>query len=161
MRFPDMKQAFPLECPAAPRGGLGTCRDRWRQAPGGLTREAVVLEALTLILVCQLVGEVSVLFTGLPVPGPVLGMLLLLAWLFLRGDVPESVGRTADTLLAHLSLLFVPAGVGVLVHWERMRGQWAAIAAALVLGTLITLAVTALTMTAVTRLTRRGGGDHG
>jgi holin-like protein len=63
--------------------------------------------------------------------------------------------------LSHLSLLFVPAGVGVLVHWERMRGQWTAIAAALVLGTLITLAVTALTMTAVMRLTGRGGSNHG
>ena len=141
------------------------CRYLWcdRNTPGSAVgaREAVVLEALTLILVCQLVGEVSVLITGLPVPGPVLGMLLLLAWLFLRGGVPESVGRTADALLAHLSLLFVPAGVGVLVHWERMRGQWTAIAAALVLGTLITLAVTALTMKAVTRLTGRGGSSHG
>ena len=129
--------------------------------PGGVDAEVVVLEALTLILVCQLAGEVSVVLTGLPVPGPVLGMLLLLGWLFLRGDVAESVGRTADTLLAHLSLLFVPAGVGVLVHWERMRGEWIAIAAALVLGTSITLAVTALTMTAVTRLAGRGGGSHG
>ena len=120
-----------------------------------------MLHALTLILVCQLIGEVSVLVTGLPVPGPVIGMLLLLGWLFLKGGVPESVGRVADTLLAHLSLLFVPAGVGVLVHWERLRGQGAAIAAALVLGTLITLAVTALTMAVVTRLTGRSGGDHG
>jgi len=147
-----------------PGGGArwsGPRHEGWRVAPEGLTTEAVVLEALTLILVCQLVGEVSVLITGLPVPGPVLGMLLLLAWLFLRGGVPESVGRAADALLAHLSLLFVPAGVGVLVHWERMRGQWAAIAAALVLGTLITLAVTALTMKAVTRLTGRGGSDNG
>ena len=120
-----------------------------------------MLASLTLILVCQLIGEVCVLFTGLPVPGPVLGMLLLLTWFFLRGELPESVGRTADTLLSHLSLLFVPAGVGVLVHWERMRGQWLAIAAALVLGTLITLAVTAVTMMAITRLIRRAGGDHG
>lgn len=120
-----------------------------------------MLEALTLILVCQLAGEVGVLLTGLPVPGPVVGMLLLLGWLFLRGGVTEPVGRTADALLAHLSLLFVPAGVGVLVHWERMRGEWAAIAAALVLGTLVTLAVTALTMTAVTRLIGRDGSDGG
>lgn len=120
-----------------------------------------MLEALTLILACQLVGEICVLFTGLQVPGPVLGMLLLLAWLFVRGGVPESVARTADTLLSHLSLLFVPAGVGVLVHWERLRGQWAAIAAALVLSTLVTLAVTAATMAAMTRLTSRRGGDGG
>lgn len=120
-----------------------------------------MLEALTLILVCQLIGEVAVLITGLPVPGPVVGMLLLLALFFARRELPESVGRTADTLLAHLSLLFVPAGVGVLVHWERMRGEWLAIAAALVLGTLVTLAVTALTMLAVTRLIERRRGDHG
>ena len=119
-----------------------------------------MLEALTLILVCQLIGEVAVLLARLPLPGPVLGMLLLLAWLFVRGGVPEAVGRAADTLLAHLSLLFVPAGVGVLVHWERVRDQWAAIAAALVLGTLVTLAVTALTMIAVMRLTEPRGGQH-
>lgn len=120
-----------------------------------------MLEALTLILVCQLIGEVSVLATGLPVPGPVVGMLVLLGWLLVRGGVPDAVGRTADALLAHLSLLFVPAGVGVLVHWERMRGQWAAIAAALVLGTLITLAVTALTMQVVSRLGGWRGADRG
>jgi putative effector of murein hydrolase LrgA (UPF0299 family) len=120
-----------------------------------------MLEALTLILVCQLIGEVMVAATGLPVPGPVFGMLLLLGWLFLRGGVSESVGRVADGLLAHFSLLFVPAGVGVLVHWERIRSQWVAIGAALVIGTLITLAVTALTMAAVVRLTNRRGGDHG
>lgn len=71
-----------------------------------------MLEALTLILVCQLIGEVMVAATGLPVPGPVFGMLLLLGWLFLRGGVSKSVGRVADGLLAHFSLLFVPAGVG-------------------------------------------------
>jgi putative effector of murein hydrolase LrgA (UPF0299 family) len=122
-----------------------------------------VLEALTLILTCQLIGEVTVLLARLPVPGPVLGMLLLLAWLFWRGGVAESVARTADSLLGHLSLLFVPAGVGVLVHWERVRGQWEAIALALVLGTLITLAVTALTMVAVAHLLggRRGDGTGG
>ena len=48
-----------------------------------------MLHALTLILVCQLIGEVGVLVTGLPVPGPVIGMLLLLGWLFLKGGVPE------------------------------------------------------------------------
>ncbi len=120
-----------------------------------------MLEALTLILLCQLFGELCVLLTGLSVPGPVLGMLLLLAWLFVRGGLPESVARTADTLLSHLSLLFVPAGVGVLVHWERIRSEWAAIAAALVLSTLVTLAVTAMTMAAVARLTGRAGGNRG
>ena len=120
-----------------------------------------MLEALTLILACQLLGEVTVLVTSLPVPGPVLGMLLLLAWLFLRGGVADGVGQAADTLLGHLSLLFVPAGVGVLLHWERVRDQWLAIAAALFLGTLITLAMTGLTMAAMQRLLAwRRGRNH-
>jgi putative effector of murein hydrolase LrgA (UPF0299 family) len=79
-------------------------------------------------------------------------MLVLLGWLFLRGGISEDVGRTADALLAHFSLLFVPAGVGVMLHWERIQGQWRAIAAALLAGTLITLAVTALTMAGTQRL---------
>ena len=124
-----------------------------------------MLHALTLILVCQLIGEIAVRAAALPVPGPVLGMLLLLGWLSLRGGVSDEVGRTADTLLANLSLLFVPAGVGVMVHWERVRGQWEAIAVALVLGTLVTLAVTALTMAGVRRamtwVAARRGARHG
>jgi putative effector of murein hydrolase LrgA (UPF0299 family) len=121
-----------------------------------------MLEALTLILLCQLAGETIVLLSGLPIPGPVLGMLLLLGWLFVRGGIAEEVGRTADALLAHFSLLFVPAGVGVMLHWDRLQGQWLAIAAALLVGTLITLAVTALTMAGAQRLlaaARKGSGD--
>lgn len=111
-----------------------------------------MLEALLLILLCQLAGETLVLLSGIPVPGPVLGMLLLLSWLFLRGGAAEAVGRTADTLLSHLSLLFVPAGVGVMLHWERVREHWQALALALVIGTLITLVVTALTLAGMRRL---------
>ena len=120
-----------------------------------------MLEALTLILVCQLAGEVTTRALGLPVPGPVLGMLLLLTWLWFKGGVSEGVGRTADTLLGNLSLLFVPAGVGIMVHWDKVREQWLAITAALVFGTLVTLLVTALTMAAVQRWLawRRGSGD--
>lgn len=118
-----------------------------------------MLHALTLILVCQLIGEVSARASGLPVPGPVIGMLLLFGWLVLRGGVPDDVGRTADALLGHLSLLFVPAGVGVMVHWHRLQGQGLAIAAAILLGTLLTLAVTALTVALVQRLTA-GRGEN-
>ena len=120
-----------------------------------------MLEALTLILVCQLAGEVTTRAFGLPVPGPVLGMLLLLAWLWFKGGVSERVGRTADALLGNLSLLFVPAGVGIMVHWDKVQEQWLAITAALVFGTLVTLLVTALTMAGVQRWLawRRGSGD--
>ena len=120
-----------------------------------------MVQALTLILLCQLIGEVAVRASGLPVPGPVLGMLLLLGWLFARGGVSEALGRTVDSLLGNLSLLFVPAGVGVLVHWPRVSDEWAAIAAALVLGTLIAMAATALTMAGVQRLMGRSAARRG
>lgn len=119
-----------------------------------------MLQALTLILLCQLAGETTVLLVGLPIPGPVLGMLFLLGWLLLRGGASHEVERTADALLAHLSLLFVPAGVGVMLHWERIQGQWLAIAAALILGTLVTLAATALTMVGARRLLSMGAAHR-
>ncbi len=87
--------------------------------------------------------------SGVPVPGPVAGMLLLLAWLFLRGGVDDEVESTTNGLLGHLSLLFVPAGVGVLVHWESIRSGWLALSAALIVSALISLVVTALVMQAL------------
>jgi holin-like protein len=114
-----------------------------------------------LILLCQLAGETIVLLTGLPVPGPVLGMLLLLGWLFLRGGISEDVGRTADALLAHFSLLFVPGRGRRDAALGAHPGQWPAIAAALLLGTSITLAVTALTMAGAQRLSSAVNGVGG
>lgn len=105
-----------------------------------------MLWALTVLLVYQLVGEVFVLWFGLPVPGPVIGLVLLFATLVVRGAAPARLRDTVNGLLQHLSLLFVPAGVGVMVHIGRLRDEWLPITAALVLGTIITIAVTALTM---------------
>lgn len=112
-----------------------------------------MLQALTLILACQLAGELIARLTGLPVPGPVIGMLLLLAWLGVRGGVPDDLSQVAGTLLGNLSLLFVPAGVGVMVHWQRLQGEWLAIAAALLIGTPLAMAATALAMAGAKRLT--------
>lgn len=112
-----------------------------------------MLQALTLILACQLAGELIARLTGLPVPGPVIGMLLLLAWLGVRGGVPDDLSHVAGTLLGNLSLLFVPAGVGVMVHWQRLQGEWLAIAAALLIGTPLAMAATALAMAGAKRLT--------
>lgn len=105
-----------------------------------------MLWALTVLLVYQLAGEVIAVAFGLPVPGPVIGLALLFATLVVRGAAPERLRDTANGLLQHLSLLFVPAGVGVMVHIGRLRDEWLPITAALVLGTIVTIAVTALTM---------------
>lgn len=71
-----------------------------------------MLEYLTLILVCQLAGELVVTTIGAPLPGPVVGMVLLFLFLLLKGAVPEPLGQVSGALLNNLSLLFVPAGVG-------------------------------------------------
>src|SRR5579859_1548707 len=77
-----------------------------------------MIESLALILLCQLIGEVLVRLLHLPVPGPVIGMGLLFAGLVLRGGPPEKLEQTAGGLLSHLSLLFVPAGVGIMLHLD-------------------------------------------
>lgn len=105
-----------------------------------------MLAALTTLLVFQLVGEVIAQVFGLPVPGPVIGLALLFATLVVRGGAGEQLRDTANGLLAHLSLLFVPAGVGVMVHFARLGDEWLPIAAALVGSTVLTIAATALTM---------------
>ena len=108
-----------------------------------------MLAAITVLLVYQLVGEVIVQAAGLPVPGPVVGMLLLFLSLALRNGVPQRLQDTAQTLLSHLSLLFVPAGVGVMLHFHRLEAEWLPISVALVASTVITIGVTALVMRAL------------
>jgi len=108
-----------------------------------------MLGAFTVLLVYQLTGEVLVLFTGLPVPGPVVGMLLLFLTLVVRGAAPAWLRDTCQGLLQHLSLLFVPAGVGVMLHFKRLGAEWLPIAVALVASTVITIGVTALVMKAL------------
>ena len=105
-----------------------------------------MLAYLTLIFSCQLAGELITHFLGLPVPGPVIGMVLLFAFLALRGSVPTDLGKVADTLLSHLSLLFVPAGVGVMLHFRLIASEALPIGVALVVSTILTIAVTAAVM---------------
>ncbi len=105
-----------------------------------------MLGALTLLLLYQLAGEVIVQFFALPVPGPVIGMALLFATLVVRGGAPENLRTTANNLLQHLSLLFVPAGAGVMVHFARLGNEWPAIVATLLISTFVTLGVTGLVL---------------
>ena len=111
-----------------------------------------MLPSLTALLLCQLIGEGLVRFFGLPIPGPVLGLVLLFSFLALRRSVPDSLNQTATGLLHHLSLLFVPAGVGVLQHVDRISTEWLAIAVALLVSAVSTILVTAVVMRAMIRL---------
>jgi holin-like protein len=105
-----------------------------------------MIPALATLLVFQLIGEALVRSLSVPVPGPVVGMALLLLALLLRPATLEAIKPTAQTLLQHLSLLFVPAGVGVILHLQRLGDEALAIGVALVVSTLVGLASAALTM---------------
>ena len=111
---------------------------------------------LTVILVCQLAGESLVLALGLPLPGPVIGMVLLFAGLLLRGGIPAGLGSVGGALLDNLSLLFVPAGVGVMLHGPLIGQDWLAVSVALVVSTLATVLVTAWLMARLGKLGEDG-----
>ena len=105
-----------------------------------------MIPALATLLVFQLVGEVVVMSLGLPVPGPVVGLALLLTVLVLRPTTITAIKPTVQGLLQHLSLLFVPAAVGVMQHLQRLGDEALAIGVALVVSTLVCMAVSAWTM---------------
>ena len=105
-----------------------------------------MLEYLTLILVCQLTGEFAVTTLNIPLPGPVAGMILLFVYLSVRGEIPEELGKLTGALLNNLSLMFVPAGVGVMVHFELLGADAFALTISLLISTILTIAITALVM---------------
>jgi holin-like protein len=114
-----------------------------------------MLRYLTVLLVCQLLGETIVTALELPIPGPVLGMAILFLGLVVqRGPTPGLDGFSRG-LLQHLGLLFVPAGVGVVLHLQLLAEAWLPIAGALLFGTGITIVVTGWLMQ---RLAERASG---
>lgn len=116
-----------------------------------------MIGALATLLVLQLLGEALVYLLKLPLPGPVVGMALLLVVLAVRPRQLAALKPTAQNLLQHLSLLFVPAGVGVMLHLRRLGDEALAIGVALMLSTWVGLAVAALVMSRL----MRGQGDPG
>jgi len=126
-----------------------------------------MIASLSLILLCQLAGEVFVRGLALPMPGPVVGLVLLLLLLVVRdrfavlargrlqGGAVENASRG---LLAHLSLLFVPAGVGVVQKLDLIAAHGIVIVIVLLVSVVVTLLATVATFLVVSRLTVRGRG---
>ncbi|MEK9719698.1 MAG: CidA/LrgA family protein [Quisquiliibacterium sp.] len=116
-----------------------------------------MLRTLAILLGFQCLGEVTSFALRLPVPGPVIGMLALIIYLAL---VPSAAAQMRDDVLAllgHLSLLFVPAGVGVMLHARRLADEGVAIVIALLVSTALAIVVTALV---VDRMRRWIDGDR-
>ncbi len=108
------------------------------------------LRGLALLLLFQAAGEGLTLGLRLPFPGPVVGLVLLLIGLRWR-RVREPAGAAADVLLSHLSLLFVPVGVGVITRLDLVSRYGPQLLAAIVLSTWLGMAVTALVLRALLR----------
>lgn len=114
-----------------------------------------MLEAIALLLTFQLAGEVASHVLHLPLPGPVIGLAAFALLLAVRPNVLRRIRPTALTLLQHLSLLFVPAGVGVMVHAQRLADEGFAVIVAIVASTVLAIAATALTVQLLIRRSER------
>jgi holin-like protein len=116
-----------------------------------------MIQGLAALLLFQSLGEAIAQLTHAPVPGPVIGLVALLAalvWRQRRGRPGwAALEQAADGLLAHLSIFFVPAAVGVMLYWEPLAREGLAWIVALVLSTVAAIVVTAWF------LRRRLGGD--
>jgi holin-like protein len=103
-----------------------------------------MLETLTWLIAYQVVGELLCRGLSLPVPGAVLGMLLLFLTLCARRGIPDTLKRHVPGLLSHMSLLFVPVGVGVMAYRDLLTGYGWQLATIVIVATAITLLSSAL-----------------
>lgn len=111
------------------------------------------MHALLIILIAQILGEFLARIAGLPLPGPVLGMIFIVGLLVALPKLREVIRATAQTLLSHLSLLFVPAGAGVIGHLGTLGDSTVAILLAIVVSAVLAIGAAAVTFSVVARLT--------
>jgi holin-like protein len=114
-----------------------------------------MLEAIARVFAWLAAGEILMRVTGLPIPSPVIGLVLLYSDLLYHRRLPDALGTLADRLLGVLGMLFVPAGVGVVAYADVIRMEFVPIAAAVVGGTLVTFLATVVAAVLLTRLERR------
>lgn len=102
-----------------------------------------MIEGLIKLLAFQVAGEAFVFALSLPIPGAVVGMALLFFYLVIRGREDADLDTFTAAFLRHLSLLFIPAAVGIVAHLDRIADEWLAIAVALGGSTAAAIAATA------------------
>ncbi|SME98307.1 CidA/LrgA family protein [Pseudogulbenkiania subflava] len=116
-----------------------------------------MIETLIWLIGYQLAGELICRSLALPLPGAVLGMLLLFLTLCVKKGIPTSLNTHVPQLLGHFSLLFIPACAGVIVYWSLLTAHGWSLLATLAGATLITLLVPALLLKLLLARRRRGG----
>jgi putative effector of murein hydrolase LrgA (UPF0299 family) len=120
-----------------------------------------MLHAFAILLCLQLAGEAVVRAAGSPLPGPVIGLALLFVWLIARIPLPQATHETADGILKHLSLLFVPAGVGVVQQLPLLGAEGWKLLAIILVSIALSLAATAVTFAAIAKLMKIDGEAPG
>ena len=103
-----------------------------------------MIKGLATLIGFQLFGELTAQVGHLPIPGPILGMAALLAWLHVKGEVDSQFGGVCDSLLSNMAILFVPVGVGIMSYSALFASAWPVIGIAIVAGAATTLLVTAV-----------------
>lgn len=116
-----------------------------------LTFNFAMLNTLLILLIFQTMGEGLVYLFSLPIPGPVIGMLLLLIFLIVKKNMAAQLAPSSSQLLSNMALLFVPACVGISVHVHRIAEEWLPIVVALVISTVVSIVVTALVISKLKR----------
>jgi len=111
-----------------------------------------MLHAFAILLSLQLAGEALVRAVGSPLPGPVIGLALLFLFLVAKFPLPQATHETADGILKHLSLLFVPAGVGVVQQLPLLGAEGWKLLLVILVSITLSLAATAITFAALARL---------
>jgi holin-like protein len=102
-----------------------------------------MIQGLLQLLLFQALGELLSHFVFTRIPGPVIGLVLLLVFLHWHGRVPDAIDTVGSGILQHLGLLFIPASVGVVLYWPLLREYGLAVVGALVVSVLATVGVTA------------------
>lgn len=102
-----------------------------------------MIRGLIILLAFQGAGEIVSKLFSLPIPGPVIGLVLLLAFLIYRGKVDAPIDTVASTLVKNLGVLFVPAAVGVVMFLPQLKANFVAIAIALLASVSLTIAISA------------------
>lgn len=103
-----------------------------------------MIEGLVQIFIWQGIGELVSKFFIPSMPGPVIGLILLVIFLSIKGEVSPSLGMVADAFRQHLALLFVPASVGVILFLPELKAHALAVSSALIISVTLAIAVTAL-----------------
>ena len=113
-----------------------------------------MLHAFAVLLCLQLAGEALVRAIDSPLPGPVIGLALLFVWLFAKLPLPQATHETADAILKHLSLLFIPAGVGVVQQLPLLGSEGWKLLLIILVSIALSLTATAVTFAALAKLRR-------